>query len=113
MGRRLLLRQSKDLEEAVLPRATLSGFKGLLFYLPGGGFSFRKERALLPAQAADRPLPSAARREGPPEAPDDVMMSEGSSVMPGGGRSPATWEVRLEEPEGGRGVGAPRVKGPD
>lgn len=53
------------------------------------------------------------RREGPPEAPDDVMMSEGSSVMPGGGRSPATWEARLEEPEGGRGVGAPRVKGPD
>lgn len=68
---------------------------------------------MLPAQAADRHLPSAARREGPPEASDDVMMSEGNSVMLGGGRSPTTWEARPEEPKGGRGVGAPRVKGPD
>lgn len=43
VGSRLRLGQSKDLEEAVLPQASLSGFKGLLLYLPEGGFSFGNE----------------------------------------------------------------------
>lgn len=51
------------------------------------GFLLEKKELCSRAQAADRNLPSAAGKDGPPEASDYVVVLEGQSQTLGGGQS--------------------------